>query len=125
MRAAALFQFGSKYISMGAQLVITMVLARLIAPEDFGLVAIVTVFTGLFALLSDMGVGVAIVQYRDLTEEDYGALFGFSIVLAVGLTLCFCMMSPLIAKFYGDVRLIPLCCAASPLLLFATLNMVP
>ena len=125
MRAAALFQFGSKYISMGAQLVITMILARLIAPEDFGLVAIVTVFTGLFALLSDMGVGVAIVQYRDLTEEDYGALFGFSIVLAVGLTLAFCVASPFIATFYGDGRLVPLCCAASPQLLFATLNMVP
>ena len=125
MRAAALFQFGSKYVSMGAQLVITMVLARLIAPEDFGLVAIVTVFTGLFSLLSDMGVGVAIVQYRDLTEEDYGALFGFSALLALGLTAAFCAASPLIAAFYGDARLIPLCCAASPQLLFATLNMVP
>ena len=125
MRAAALFQFGSKYISMGAQVVITMVLARLIAPEEFGLVAIVTVFTGLFSLLSDMGVGVAIVQYRDLTEEDYGALFGFSALLALGLTAAFCAASPLIAAFYGDARLIPLCCAASPQLLFATLNMVP
>ena len=125
MRAAALFQFGSKYVSMGAQVVITMVLARLIAPEDFGLVAIVTVFTGLFSLLSDMGVGVAIVQYRDLTEEDYGALFGFSALLALGLTAAFCAASPLIAAFYGDPRLIALCCAASPQLLFATLNMVP
>lgn len=125
MRAAALFQFGSKYISMGAQIVITAVLARLIAPEDFGLVAIVTVFTGLFSLLSDMGVGVAIVQYRDLTEEDYGALFGFSIILAIGLTAGFCAVSPLIAAFYGDPRLVALCCAASPQLLFATLNMVP
>lgn len=59
-------QFGSKYVSMGAQLVITAVLARLISPGDFGLMAIVTVFTGLFSLLSDMGVGTAIVQYRDL-----------------------------------------------------------
>ena len=125
IRAAALFQFGSKYISMGAQVVITMVLARLIAPEDFGLVAIVSVFTGLFALLSDMGVGVAIVQYRDLTEEDYGALFGFSALLAVGLAAAYCAASPLVATFYGDARLIPLCCAASPQLLFSTLNMVP
>lgn len=125
MRAAALFQFGSKYVSMGAQIVITMVLARLIAPEDFGLVAIVTVFTGLFSLLSDMGVGVAIVQYRDLTEEDYGALFGFSALLAVGLAAAYCAASPLIATFYGDSRLIALCCAASPQLIFATLNMVP
>lgn len=125
MRGAALLQFGSKYISMGAQIVITVVLARLIAPEDFGLVAIVTVFTGLFSLLCDMGVGTAIVQYRDLTEEDYGRLFGFSIVLAFALTAAFCAVSPLIAWFYGDGRLVPLCCAAAPMLLFSTLNMVP
>lgn len=125
MRKAALFQFGSKYISMGAQVVVTMILARLVAPEDFGLMAIVTVFTGLFSLLSDMGIGVAIVQYRDLTEEDYGALFGFSGLLAAGLAVCFCAASPIIAMFYGDFRLIPLCCSAAPQLLFATLNMVP
>jgi len=125
MRGAAFFQFGSKYISMGAQLIITAVLARLIAPADFGLVAIVTVFTGLFSLFSDMGVGTAIVQYRDLTEEDYGGIFGFSVLLAVGLTTTFCAISPLIAMFYADDRLVGLCLAASPTLLFSTLNMVP
>jgi PST family polysaccharide transporter len=125
MRSAALFQFGSKYVSMGAQLIITAVLARLIAPDDFGLVAIVTVFTGLFSLFSDMGVGTAIVQYGDLTEEDYGGIFGFSILLAVGLTAVFCAVSPIVAVFYADNRLVDLCLAASPTLLFSTLNMVP
>lgn len=125
MRSAAVFQLGSKYVSMGAQLVITAVLARLITPEEFGLVAIVTVFTGLFSLLSDMGIGTAIVQYRNLTEEDYGGIFGFSIVLAVCLAAGFCAVSSLIALFYGDGRLVGLCCAASPTLLFSTLNSVP
>ena len=125
MRAAAVFQLGSKYISMGASLVITAVLARLITPSDFGLVAIVTIFIGLFTLLSDMGIGAAIVQYRDLTEEDYGGIFGFSVLLAVALTALFCAISPLIAMFYSDDRLVGLCFAASPTLLFSTLNMVP
>lgn len=125
MRAAAALQFGSKYISMGANLVITGILARLIAPDDFGLVAIVTVFTGLFALLSDMGVSTAIIQYQDLSEEDYGGLFGFSVILAIGLTLAFCFFSPLISSVYSDVRLEGLCIAASPMLFFSTLNMVP
>lgn len=125
MRKAAIMQFGSKYVSMGAQLVITAVLARLISPGDFGLVAIVTVFIGLFGLLSDMGVGTAIVQYRDLTERDYGGLFVFSALLALGLWLVFCAVSPFIAFVYGDSRLVPLCLASSPALLFSTLNMVP
>lgn len=125
MRAAAVFQLGSKYISMAASLVITAVLARLITPSDFGLVAIVTIFIGLFTLLSDMGIGAAIVQYRDLTDEDYGGIFGFSVLLAVALTALFCAISPLIAMFYSDDRLVGLCVAASPTLLFSTLNMVP
>lgn len=125
MRAAAVFQFGSRYISMGASIVITAVLARLISPTDFGLVAIVTVFTGLFTLVSDMGVGTAIIQYQDLTEEDYGSIFGFSAILALGLTAIFCAVSPLIAMVYNDERLIGLCLAASPTLFFATINMVP
>lgn len=125
MRGAAVLQLGSKYASMGAQLVITAVLARLVAPADFGLVAIVTVFTGLFSLLSDMGIGVAVVQYRDLTEDDYGALFGFSMLLAAVLVATFCACSPLVAAFYDDGRLVGLCLAASPTLLFSTLNSVP
>ena len=71
MKMAAVFQFGSRYISMGAQVVITMVLARLIAPADFGLVAIVCVFTGFFSLFSDMGISVAIIQYPDLTVSRF------------------------------------------------------
>ena len=125
MKGAALYQFGSKYISMGVQILITAVLARILAPEEFGLVAIVSVFTALFSLFSDMGIGNAIVQYQNLSEEDYGALFGFSVVLAVGLTVGFCAISPLIAMFYSDSRLMLLCCVSSPTLLFSTLNMVP
>ena len=82
-------------------------------------------FVGFFTLISDMGIGVAIVQYRDLTEEDYGALFGFSILLAVTLTMLFCAIAPFIALFYSDGRLTGLCLIASPTLLFSTLNMVP
>lgn len=125
IRAAALLQMGSKYVSMGAQLVITAVLARLITPSDFGIVAIVTVIVGFFSLFSDMGISAAIVQYRDLSEEDCGGIFGFSIILAAGLTLLFCAASPLVASFYGDERLIPLCLAVSPTLFFSTVNMVP
>lgn len=125
MGGAALIQFASKYLSMAAQLITTAILARLLTPDDFGLLAIVMVFSGLFSLISDMGVGTAIVQYQDLTERDYGGLFVFSGLLSFALVVLFCITSPLIAYMYGDERLISLCCSASPTLLFSTLNMVP
>lgn len=125
MRGAAALQFASKYANVAVQLVVTAVLARLISPADFGLLSIVTVFTSFFQLFSDMGIGVAIVQYSDLSEGDYGGLFGFSAVLAAALAALFCTASVPVSKFYGDARLVPLCCAASPALVFSTLNMVP
>lgn len=125
MRAATAIQFASKYTSFFAQLLITAVLARMLPPEDFGLLAIILVFLNLFIPLADMGIGAAIIQYRDLDEKDYGALFSFSIVFALALTLLFCGAAWPIAWFYGNEELVPLCCLSSLSILFATLNMVP
>lgn len=125
MRQAAFIQFVSKYMAIAIQLVITAVLARLISPSQFGLLAIVTVFSTFFLMFSDMGIGIAVVQFRDLAKKDLGSLFGFSIIVATGLTLLFCAASIPISVFYGDNELISLCCASSLALFFSTLNMVP
>ncbi len=125
MAGAAVLQFASKYASIAVQLLVTAVLARLVSPDDFGLISIVTVFSAFFQLFSDMGVGVSVVQFRDLDEGDFGALFGFSCVLAVVLAALFCIASFPISVFYGDRELVPLCLASVPTLILSTLNMVP
>lgn len=125
MRGAAILQFVSKYANIAVQLIVTAILARLISPDDFGLLSIVTVFTAFFQLFSDMGIGVAIVQYRNLSEKDYGRLFVFSAVLAIILVALFCLSATPISLFYGDARLVFLCYAISPAIFFNTLNMVP
>ena len=70
MLGALGLQLVSKYANVVVQLVITMVLARLLTPEQYGTVAIVTVFTSFFAILADLGVSTAIVQYKDLSKSD-------------------------------------------------------
>lgn len=125
MRGAAVIQFASKYTSLFVQLFITAILARLLPPEDFGMLAIILVFLNLFIPFADMGIGAAIIQYQDLDDRDYGALFSFSIFFAVGLALLFCVAAIPISLFYSNEQLIPLCCLGSLSLLFATLNMVP
>lgn len=125
MRAAAALQFSSKYANVALNLLITSILARIISPEEFGLVAIVTVFTTFFQLFSDMGISSAIVQFRDLNSEEYRGLFLFSILLGVALSLSFGACSNLIAWLYNDDRLFGLCLASIPSLLFSTMNMVP
>ncbi len=125
MLGALGMQLVSKYANVVVQLLITMVLARLLTPEQYGTVAIVTVFTSFFAILADLGVSTAIVQYKDLSKSDCDALFFFSALLGVGLSLVFCLLSLPIAYIYADADLVPLCCVASLSVLFNTLNMVP
>lgn len=125
MRAATVIQFASKYTSLFVQLFITAILARLLPPSDFGTLAIIIVFLNFFIPFADMGIGAAIIQYQDLDEKDYGALFSFSIVFAVVLTLIFCGLSLPISLFFANEALVGLCCFGSLSLLFATLNMVP
>ena len=125
MLSALGMQLVSKYANVVVQLVITMVLARLLTPEEFGTVAIVTVFSSFFAILADMGVSTAIVQYKDLTKKDYDALFFFSVMLGVVLAGAFCLLSLPVSYVYADGELVPLCCLMSLSVLFNALNMVP
>ncbi len=125
MLSALGMQLVSKYSNVAVQLVVTMVLARLLTPEEFGTVAIVTVFTSFFSILADVGVSTAIVQYKDLTRDDYDALFLFCLLLGLSLAGAFCLLSLPISMVYGDAQLVPLCCLASLSTLFAAANMVP
>lgn len=125
MRTAAVIQFASKYTSLFAQLFITAILARMLSPADFGTLAIILVFLNFFIPFADMGIGAAIIQYQDLDDRDYGALFTFSIFFALLLTVFFCVAAVPISLFYNNAGLVPLCLLGSLSLLFATLNMVP
>ena len=93
IRQAAAVQFASKYSNIAVQLVISMVLARLVTPAEFGIVALVTVFTSFFALLSDMGISAGIVQHKELDDADLSGLFLFSVGLAVALAALFALLS--------------------------------
>ena len=101
MRTAAVIQFASKYTSLFAQLFITAILARMLSPADFGTLAIILVFLNFFIPFADMGIGAAIIQYQDLDDRDYGALFTFSIFFALLLTVFFCVAAVPISLFYN------------------------
>ncbi len=125
MLAALGMQLVSKYSNVVVQLVVTMVLARLLTPEEFGTVAIATVFTSFFSILADVGISTAIIQYKELTKRDCDALFFFCLLLGIGLAGLFCLVSLPISLIYGDSRLVPLCCLASLSVLFNSANMAP
>lgn len=125
LRGAVIIQFGSKYINVALTLVVTMVLARILTPEQYGVMAVVSVFLGLFTVIANVGVGAAVVQYRDLTDEECSALLTFTAIFGVVLALVFCGLSFPVAALYGDEEYVSLMCLASLSVVFGAANMVP
>ena len=82
-----------------------MVLARLLDPRDFGLIAMTTAFTGVLTLLRDFGLSSAAVQRATVTEEQISTLFWINMLLGVLLGLVALAMAPAIAAFYHEPRL--------------------
>lgn len=94
----------------GAQLVtfiVSIVLARLLAPEDYGSIALVTVFTTILQVFVDSGLGTALIQKKDADDLDFSSVFYFNFVVCLILYLGMFIAAPFIAEFYNDVSLTP------------------
>ena len=82
-----------------------MVLARLLGPKEFGLVGMVTAFTGVLNLFRDFGLSSAAVQRTSVTEEQISTLFWINMLAGALLGLLAVAMAPVIAAFYHEPRL--------------------
>ncbi len=83
--SAARWRLASSLTQGGVQFAVGILLARLLPPADFGLVALAMVVTGLAALVADLGLGPALVQRRDLTERHQRAAFTASLLLGAAI----------------------------------------
>lgn len=87
----------------GAQilnLIITFILARLVSPEEFGTIAMVTVFTGFAIRFVDFGFSASLIQKKEVSQNDINTVFFFNVVSGTVLTIFFFFLSPYIAEFY-------------------------
>lgn len=105
------------------QLVSTMVLARLLDPGDFGLIAMIMAIVGVADLVRDFGMTGAIIQARSLSRKQWSSLLWFSLLLGGVLTIVVAGCAPLIAALYDEQRLIILTLAIAPTLLINALAM--
>ncbi|AOX45491.1 lipopolysaccharide biosynthesis protein [Microbacterium sp. BH-3-3-3] len=91
---------GGQAIKFILQLASTVILARLLSPDDFGLFAMVLAVTGLAALLGDFGLSNAAVQAKDITDQQRSNLFWISASVGLVLYVAFFLAAPLIEDFY-------------------------
>ena len=115
----------AKYSGIGVSLVVAGVLARLISPDDFGVMAIATVIIAFFNLFTDVGLSPAIIQHKGLTRENLSGLFSFTIWTGIGLALLFAAASWPIAAYYDREILRTLCQLLAVNLFFASATIVP
>jgi len=99
---------GSQGIKLIMNLVITSILARLLLPEDYGLIGMITIATGFLLVLKDFGFGAALVQKKDVEEIEYASVFWLNVFMGVFLAIIVFLSAPLIASFYNEPQLIPL-----------------
>ena len=84
----------------------TVVLARLLTPADFGLVAMVTALTGFVAMFKDAGLSLATVQRNEINHAQVSTLFWINVAASVALMLVLATLAPAIAWFYGRPELV-------------------
>jgi O-antigen/teichoic acid export membrane protein len=115
----------ARVMQQGAQILFSVLLARLLFPRDFGLVGMILVFSGFAESFSEFGFRSALVEKRDLEDRHLHSVFWLTIILGSVLAAVFVLLSPLVAAFYDEPLLKPLCRLLAVQYVFASFGIVP
>ena len=105
--SSLIWRFAERCGAQGVSFIVGLVLARLLSPEDYGLIAIVSVFTTFLNVFIDSGMGGALVQKKNADDIDYSSVFYFNVAFSVILYLAFFFASPWFASLYDASELVP------------------
>lgn len=103
-----IWRFAERCGAQFVAFVVSIVLARMLLPEVYGTVALITVFTTVLQVFVDSGLGNALIQKKDADDLDFSTVFYANIVFCGVLYILLCVCAPLIAGFYEDTSLTPL-----------------
>lgn len=122
---SVLWSAAERFSVQAVQFLLNILLARLILPEEFGLVAMINVFMLIAQSFVDSGFSNALIQKKDRTEVDFCTVFFFNFFISVLIYALFYACAPLIARFYNEPRLIDLCRVLGLSLIIQGLSVVP
>ena len=120
-----IMNFIAKYSNVIIQFIIGAVLARLLSPKEFGIVAIVMVFVAFFNLLAYMGIGPALIQHKDLSKLETDHIFVATIFFGALIAILFYASSGFVAYFFGDDVYINIVQILSVSIFFFSLAIIP
>ncbi|MDE5438577.1 lipopolysaccharide biosynthesis protein [Elizabethkingia meningoseptica] len=100
------WNFLNQFGKSGFQIVVTLILARLLTPDDFGTIAMVTIITQFAELVIDSGFLLGIVQIKDITQKELSSVFFLNLGIGISCTLIIYLIAPWIAEIYHNADLI-------------------
>ena len=113
-----------RFSSQAVSLMVTIILARLLLPSEFGIVAIITVFIELANVIIDGGLNTALIQKKEADNLDFSTILYFSLALSFALYIILFFAAPHIASFYDNTILTPVLRVLSINLFFNTINAI-
>lgn len=102
------WRFAERTGAQAVTLIVSIVLARILTPDDFGMVSLVMVFTTILQVFVDSGLGTALIQKKDVDDLDFSSVFYFNFVMCIVLYFGMFLAAPFIARFYKDESLVPI-----------------
>lgn len=112
------------FLAQGVSFIVGLVLARLLSPEEYGLIGIVLIFTTILLSVVDCGFSNALIRKLKVTEEDYNTLFIFNILISLAMYGLLYASAPFIANFFERPQLVALTRVTGLLLIFQALSIV-
>lgn len=111
-------------MTLGFSFIIGVILARLLSPSDYGMLAMIAVFNAIAMAFVNSGFGNALIRKPDLTEDDNTTAFSFNIVVAIVMVVVLWIIAPWVARFYDKQILTSLLRAEAFLLVISSLRIV-
>lgn len=105
--SGVVWKFMERIIAQAVSLVVSIIIARILSPDDYSVVSIVTIFFTFSNVLISGGLNTALIQKKDAEEIDYSTVFCTSLILAVILYFLLFFSAPYIASIYNKDILIP------------------
>jgi len=118
------WSFADNFINVGVTFVVSLILARLLSPEEYGLIGIISIFIAILNCIVDSGFSNALIRKKDADNLDYNTVFNFNLLFSVVLSLGLFLSAKAIGRFFNQAELVPLTRAMSSVVIINALAII-